>query len=552
MRAPGLVAFLAYALGYLCLLPRQLTPRSDDFGYLDSVLLTLQSGQLANSNWLEPYNATLTALSALITHLTGDLYLGTFGVLAVLSLLNFVLLYQALGRHVPEPWRALLTLALATTPSYLGKTLDYTGLVPSLTLWLGAYLAFRGGYLGRYVLIGIAAFATRQSAIVLLLWPAWAALGRPADRGKLLGAAALMALGDGIVARLMPVTYAQTHVTAGLWAAFRPDLALLCLGLGLSAMLATLALGHRLAVGQTWAALLANLRRPWPALAASALFLAWLWAARTPELWSREAPTLDRMWQVAIGLALMAAWVADYPALARALRAWQDERLGLLLVGVAGVGLVALRGHWWDYYLLEPVLAALLVALSLAPWSPRRRVSVLALVGFTGVLAVHGTHAYRLRCDLDRESLAVHVYEQLIRSGRMAPAAASMAPWGYAGWRFFEAYLASNPPPYRSLSDFYEHTVRWGDVIVEAEVPWKPAFPRALAPGDRVLATGSWSVGCVPRPFRVVDLASTHSVPLRELPGRALPLSSAEWRAYLAGVPLKPVPEGLAPELRLR
>jgi len=58
---------------------------NDDFGYLRSVVSTLQRGRLWTDDWLEPWAAGLSLLSALLFKATDSFYFATYGLLALLA-----------------------------------------------------------------------------------------------------------------------------------------------------------------------------------------------------------------------------------------------------------------------------------------------------------------------------------------------------------------------------------------------------------------------------------------------------------------------------------
>ena len=72
-------------------LPGGVVVMNDDFGYLRSVVATLQHGRPWTDEWLEPWSAGLSVLSALVYLATGSWLLAIQGVQALLARLNVIL-----------------------------------------------------------------------------------------------------------------------------------------------------------------------------------------------------------------------------------------------------------------------------------------------------------------------------------------------------------------------------------------------------------------------------------------------------------------------------
>jgi len=67
------------SLSLWAMLPDGVVVLNDDFGYLRSVLLTAAKGRPWTDDWLEPWAASLSCISALIFKVSGSFRLATQG-----------------------------------------------------------------------------------------------------------------------------------------------------------------------------------------------------------------------------------------------------------------------------------------------------------------------------------------------------------------------------------------------------------------------------------------------------------------------------------------
>jgi hypothetical protein len=206
----------AYLAMYSLMMPGFVITHLDDFGYYDGLVRTLNTGRLQAGQWLGPYAAGLTAVSAAVYLATENFYASTFGVLAAFATANFVLLYLLLRARTSPFAAAVGAFLSATFPIYLRKSLEYTSVAPSVTLFLAALLLFERRRYVWFFVVAIVGFATRQNLGVLLVMPVYALLfDRQRTRKDMLTVAIGMALFAGAAAAFvnyMGETYVQHHV----------------------------------------------------------------------------------------------------------------------------------------------------------------------------------------------------------------------------------------------------------------------------------------------------------------------------------------------------
>src|SRR4051812_29888375 len=80
--------------------PTSVVPVDDDFGYLRSVIETIQHQRPWTDDWLEPWAASLSLVVAGVHQLTGSFKLATHGVQSVFAGLTFLGCSLILARRI--------------------------------------------------------------------------------------------------------------------------------------------------------------------------------------------------------------------------------------------------------------------------------------------------------------------------------------------------------------------------------------------------------------------------------------------------------------------
>src|SRR5882724_8619932 len=139
-----LPVLLALGYGFLVylIIPKWVIVMNDDFGYLRSVIETVQHGRPWTDDWLEPWAFSLSAISALLFESTGNFYLATVGLQIVSAALLFYSLWRLLtARAVSSPGAVVVAFLIVTFPTVFWKTLEFTALtvyLPCLIIALWA------------------------------------------------------------------------------------------------------------------------------------------------------------------------------------------------------------------------------------------------------------------------------------------------------------------------------------------------------------------------------------------------------------------------------
>jgi hypothetical protein len=500
----GPVLILAFWLAVLAwLAPSRVTLRGDDFGYVDSVVGTIQAHRWVSSDWLGPLNLPLTAISATCFAVTRNFYISTFGLSLLLALVNFILLGIYLKPTMQsDVTRWLVVLGLALSPVWLNKALEYTGLPLGLACTLAAWLSWRRGWLGAFFTCVIVGVLNRQSAVCLLAWPLVALVREWRERAQLDWkslAGIVVTLGVALTASLAaPPTWAREIVSRQLPLEFSPG------GLSASLALAFVVLaGWQAGWGALRGEALApvwrmNLARPVIPILCMVLGTGLVLGRQTNILW--ETPGMERVSLLVLtGATVAGAW----------LNRWDRRPPAEVLVFLAGyVLLVSMRGRWWDYYFFEPVLALMVVPVG-TPALPRRPGWWLGTLLMLGVASMIHFKLY-LR-ELEAKTVA---YERALRAGEVRVVELSDAPFGFLGWKLLAAARAR--PNAVSLIDFMKF-------VEGARARFDDGTITVNREGGRKSIHPSRERWVLPADYR----------------DRPLPLDNAEWRDYIRGAPVR-------------
>ncbi len=445
----------AYGLFVLALLPPGIIALNDDFAYLRSVVETLQHGRLWTDDWLEPWAAGLSLLSALLFKGTGSFYFATYGLLALLAAAAFFAAGQLLlARNLPIG-RTLLLAALGLTfPTLLWKQVQFTGLALYLPCLLVALWAAEAR---RWVVFGVAwllALATRQSALAWAALPLaaivmdWRADGKSAGR-RWLGPLLSVVAGSGlylILGQFMNKTVAQQAITDRMWENWNFSQAQHSLLTGGVVLLLAVGLGQ-------WAFRGVSVPhdgqgRRWLWVAGVALAGIFLLIANVRDRVACEFDTFDSAWgagYLRVGMALGLA------GLALGRFSWRTVPLAGAL---AALEVLSLRSVIWDYYLLDVVVfgfcavqpAVTDAAGDVAKWAPRLPVGAIALFQVVSVLPIKGS--------LDRTHALFDLGSRAVEEGRVAPQKASFLPFGLMAWYYFPLHVRDGWTSGPDLADF--------------------------------------------------------------------------------------------------
>lgn len=427
---------------------------NDDFGYLRSVVLTLQHGRPWTDHWLEPWAASLSSLSAGLWLVTGRFHLATYGLLAALAGVSFFALGQLWrGRGFSVRLAVLPALLLLTFPALFWKEIEYTGVALHVPCLLLALLCAEQRRWGAFLIVWLVALANRQSAIAWLAIPALEFLmtfrtapeSPPRSWRPVLAVAVGGVLWFGLLSLVMNQTHAQTLITSHSfdhinWPRYR-----LTLAVGAGVFLLATGLGNFLLL------LRGRFERPrWPwywlqiLVAAAGIKLL---AIDLRSLVSFEHPGYDFGPVSAAGLKLL---------LGMAVVGWLRPGIALdfrkALYALAGLGLVALRSDLWDYYLVEVAILGLLCPRPAdvpagpgplpSPAGPPI-VRELALLAVLAGLCLQGQVLYRLKLQfIDHAAALCRVTEESVRSGRLQVSEIGHTNIGYMGWHLHPHFIS--------------------------------------------------------------------------------------------------------------
>jgi len=545
---PSAFVFVLYALVIAVLVPHSVIARNDDFGYLESTVLTIWNGWPTTSEWLEPNNALFSAVTAIAYRISGNFYLSTFGILIAFAIGNFLLLDAVLARWAPltAASRRLLGFAIVVSPVYLEKSVSFIGVMPALFFELLALICYARRLYPGFFLSVLAGFLVRESAMMLLALPLgivfWRIVehdrgGRPPVWQLVLGVVATAAAGFTMKLSLN-ATWQQINIDYRALDALSLARLGRCLITGavvsiLSYMVFRLVLGvpaTRRTLGERVAANPAG-------SAALAILAASSFLVTTPALrFDLPMPSSLNAWSSEAGVVVLLAFAALALGLRRGISLpWRSP----LLAAAAGwIVLVSLHGKWWDYYFFEIELLALLLACESAgrgaPAAEPRPLARGPAAALGAVIAINALCGVYLAFKIARDVESIRIFERMTRAGELYPQQLAAAPFGFMGWKLYQPWLQANPGArFTNDAQFMEATddadtfIRWR--LTEAEAPLAECA---------ILRAGEARLVGVRFHYFVYRCGETSSaIPRLDTTCRVLPLTEREWELAISGTP---------------
>lgn len=562
---PALAALLFLGGTVALILPNLVIALDDDFWYLRSVVSSIQKARPWTDNWLTPWSASTTSLSALLYQWSGRFSFAIHSQLVASAALAAFLATLFLRRQGTPPLLACAAaLLVLATPTVLFMFLMYTGVALTMAcLWACLLFADRRQWLW-FLLPWALAVANRQSAVAWLALPAWAFFQEartqrhplpwtPTSRRLL---ALFLAAGAMLLTLKLGMnpTAAQKLVLGGFGHGILSAHSGIPCALGLLAFLAGLAAssllrGPRLGPPSRRRLLLV------PALAAAGASGALCFRSQTLNTHGCYSDPFSDLAFPLLGGLLGASLALS----------GTRPRADASLAALAAIALVALYGGRFDYYFNDALFFGLAAGFSSSPVSPapaaQSRRGATALLLFTGFLAAawHAASAVRLRAQQERTAALTVLYERALRSGRLAPENVGMASFGYLGWIFQDYYSAHDGRLQPVLGGFCRYAQIWDQgrgtgilaTLPKSLHPWRHLIPTrnsaALrrAPGVPILEE-------IARPLfpgHLIRYALLHQASPQRLPGSLpfdssqyqrppFPLDDAEWRQFIANHPL--------------
>jgi len=431
--AAALFGSLIYAL-----LPQGIIAFNDDFAYLRSVVETLQRGRPWTDDWLEPWAAGFSTISALLFKISGSFYAATYGLLAISAGASFFIICQLLHfRRFTWTTTIQISLLFLTWPTMLWKQVEFTGVALYLPCLLGALWTAETRKWGRFSLFLLLAISTRQSAVVWCVLPIAAIIE---DKRRLIIQSwrqifwPSMCVAAGFVSYyslgyFMNNTTAQRVYTDKIWTNWSITQA-----------------SHGILVG---------------GIALSVAIGSGAWLQRL----NRENSTgFSQGWRVTFGVAcagllLLGFQISDHVAFEQETFNSASGHailtcvavIGLLGLGhsyslrliplsgaLAAIAVVTTRGVIWDYYLFDICLLGLLAVgntVKRVPELPPFRWMVRVLACF--LLVFQFTVLIRIKSSLDRMHALTDLGTRTLEERRLPPNQASFLPFGVMAWYFF-------------------------------------------------------------------------------------------------------------------
>jgi hypothetical protein len=553
-----LVASLLVGLVVWIVLPNMVVVFNDDFGYLRSVVATLQHGRPWTDDWLA---ASLSLVSGLIYKATGSFSLATQGLQAAMAGVSFLAMTVLFVRRAMPTVAAMATAAVILfVPTLIVKWLEFTALiiyVPCL-LW-AIYLAEKQRWAWFFV-VWVVAVASRQSALAWLALPGVAVietfrLGLRENRSRAILPLAVCLAGVVaylLIGRCMNETHAQRFMMTAMWRdlAFGPTVRhfafgvvifLTSVGCAAFVMRAFCSLGKRSdPVARKWSwSLVARV------LAAVVVLGLYCFDPRTFVAFEHPfySGLTGRLFLgVLFGLGVTGWFLGGFRL--------QPHHV----VCAAGSALIAsLRGVVYDYYLLDVAIIGVFSVLPAnvstgSELSPARRTwPILAVVGSLACMTLAGFEFFYIGKEqrvLDRYAAVIRLCEPALREGRIAPSELSAAPFGYIGWHLYPYFIRHDGANGAYIADFENYLNKNGLAITFTPCSNDQQKQGALMSDARgqagVLDSGIFKVGWR-GPFLFVlrrtdqPLAAKLLIDPLQYRVEPFPLNDAEWRQLIVG-----------------
>lgn len=444
------IAAVLFGLFVYACLPTGIVPLDDDFGYLRSVVSTIQHGRPWTDDWLEPWTASFSSISAAIYWVTGNFYGATYGLLAFLSAISFVicsLLLRMRGTGLPQ---ALFFAAiLLTFPTVFWKTIQYTSMALYIPCLLGAIWSCLNRRWWIFFVIWSLAIAARQSAIAWIMIPLTVAVQNFWREKRSLHTPdfwqpIFVAILGGLMFLMLNVwmnkTHAQTVVTDHLFecGSMKGMLSVSVIGLGV--YLVAMGLGFLIERLNCLVLIGGHKTRPPAQFTGIAIVVVALCSVDLRSLVNWEHLTMSG----ATGY-----WYLKFLVLASGV-GWIFRR-GIIyaefaVCAIAVLLAVSLRAAVWDYYFLDLAVlgffgGSLQFEVTVKPSASPQWMRWAARLGLVSVVIANGLLVLDFKAWVDRGTALCFVSEKALREGRLKPEELSFAPFGFAAWHLYPYYI---------------------------------------------------------------------------------------------------------------
>lgn len=342
-------------LVYACL-PANVVPIDDDFGYLRSVIKTIQHRRPWTDDWLEPWAASLSSTSALLYVVFGNFYFATYGLLAALAATSFYFCAKLLERRT-SLWFSLVTTTIALTfPTIFWKEIQFTGMAIYIPCLFGGLWAYDQKRWAQFLLFWSIAIGSRQSAITWIALPLFATFtatrtnrAHYADKAVWLPAvtAGAGAALFGLLALGMNKTHAQTVITDHLLDKFSLGSSAMICAIGVGIILVMAGLGTLFStLSSSEATRSIHFRQPVVRVILALLVVVVLAVdPRWRLLWEHTilSGTIGLLYLRTVAILGLLGWMIQ----------GTPRRIELVACAAASLALLSIRGQPWDYYFFD-------------------------------------------------------------------------------------------------------------------------------------------------------------------------------------------------------
>ena len=433
-------AFTAFILVSYYLIPNFIIFRSDDFGYYESLVKSLQQGKILRSEWLEPLNIGLTSTSFILFKVTGNFYLSTIGLVAILSVFNFTLIIKLLKPLFSLETAVILSFLFCTFPVYINKSTEFSGTIFSFCIFLISLILYQKNRTVLFYLIVLIGFSNRQNAVILLGLPFYdflsSLLQHKKIRWDLAAYTIIFFVGAFLLSNTQNVTYAQYHITNNLFRNFDIVVSLNTFLRVFTIILISTFIIQFFFDSNGLRYISKNIRKFYFPLIATILVIASfllsngnLFTFNGPGLGSISAKfQFNKLFYL---LAIVASLALNYKVFLGAIKS--SPYFTVILFQAL---LLSIKGTLWDYYFLEIQVLLLLVFFN----GKEAEISVRKIL-LGSVLVLNLLYIYLFKVYSDAVEMKTFVYEKLLRENRIEVNQLRNSPWAFSGWKLYNYFI---------------------------------------------------------------------------------------------------------------
>lgn len=529
-------AVICYMLFYLYSVPKFLFLRSDDFGYLDSLVISLKNHKIVTSQFLEPPNLFSTLSGYSIFKITKSIYLAVTIPLFISTVLTFTLLFLSLNKYYKYIQAIMFTLLIMTLPTVINISFDVTGIMTSWAAFILSIYLWEKRQIALFFAVVFLAAVNRQSNLVLLVFPFFSLFAFKSKVNKkpvlLLFIFTLIALSGVFFVQGTTLAQKQSMLNPVILNHYKfVNYGLSAFVYGVLFFILSVTFYSFLSFPLFFLKTLKrNIQFFYLPLAFTAVFVLTFFLLgqsvhfQTPIL-NQNLNSLNIL-QLLLFLAI---WF--FP--------WQYLKINIfLLCGLAFIILNSIRGLWYDYYFFELLILAFYYYRDTAgPSLKRINLNYLLLI-VTPIICLNSIFYINFKYYLDLEGLKVRLFEKALRQNIISVSSLRDAPFGYQAWKLFDFSQQNGEKP---ITEFLCYLKSNPDLSIT--IGEKIANPKSI---PNQIGEGEYKLGFKKTNYYIRKTGTNSNISkchgdekylpgkLKKYKNKIFPLNDREWLEYLS------------------